>query len=78
MILFVIFLMITILACSTVKEKEYVTIKYILPPSPQRKEMILRENPSIKDYAEIINYYEHLVREWEAWGKNVKEIIKKP
>ena len=64
-----------ITACSTVKEKEFITYKYILPPFPQRKEIILSENPSIKEYAEIINYYESLVKQWEAWGKNVEKTL---
>ena len=42
-----------------------------LPPKPQR---IRIETPhSVKDYAEIIAYYERLVREWELWGDTVEK-----
>lgn len=44
-----------------------------LPPKPQR---IRIETPhSVKDYAEIIAYYERLVREWELWGETVESVI---
>lgn len=38
-----------------------------LPPKPQREE--LAEPESLSDIADILNYYEHLVQEWEAWGE---------
>ena len=44
-----------------------------LPPKPQR---IRIETPhSVKDYAEIIAYYEKLVQEWELWGETVESVI---
>jgi hypothetical protein len=45
---------------------------YVLPPKPQRKEIQAPQN--LQDYAQIINYYEHLVEEWEAWGELVEEM----
>ena len=30
---------------------------------------------SVKDYAQIINYYEHLVQEWEQWYECVEEML---
>lgn len=30
---------------------------------------------SVKDYAQIINYYEHLVQEWEQWGDTVSALV---
>ena len=45
----------------------------ILPPKPQREEM--PEIKSTKDFANVINYYEHLVQEWEQWGCSVDEIL---
>ena len=45
---------------------------YVLPPKPQRKEIQAPQN--LQDYAQIINYYEHLVEEWEAWSELVEEM----
>ena len=45
----------------------------ILPPEPQRVEQA--EVKSVADMAERINYYEHLVQQWEQWAKDVKGII---
>ena len=47
---------------------------YVLPPKPQRKE--IQAPKDLQDYAQIINYYEHLVQEWEAWGTVVEEMVK--
>ena len=47
---------------------------YVLPPKPQRKE--IQAPKDLQDYAQIINYYEHLVEEWEAWSTVVEEIVK--
>ena len=40
-----------------------------------REAIILPVNLELSDYAEIINYYEHLVQKWEEWGKSVKKIL---
>ena len=52
--------------CQTTKQKNE------LPPKPERQE--LQAPQTLKDCAEIINYYEHLVEEWEAWGELVEEM----
>ena len=59
-----------ILGCKTTNvEERYIT----LPPKPQRRE--LKEAESIQDIANILNYYEHLVQEWETWGDSVETIV---
>lgn len=30
---------------------------------------------SVKDYAQILNYYEHLVQEWEQWSNTVSLMV---
>lgn len=46
---------------------------YVLPPKPQRKE--LQAPQTIQDYAQILNYYEHLVQEWELWSNTVSSMV---
>ena len=46
---------------------------YVLPPKPQRKE--IQAPQDLQDYAQIINYYEHLVEEWEQWYECVEEML---
>ena len=58
--------------CKTTEK--IIQTKYVLPPKPQRKE--LQAPKDLQDYAQIINYYEHLVEEWEAWGLIVEEMVK--
>ena len=55
--------------CKTTKvEKEI-----ILPPKPKREEM---EAPKdLKEVAELLNYYEHKLQEWEAWAESVDAIL---
>ena len=48
---------------------------YVLPPRPQRQELTTPE--SLKDYAQILNYYEHLVQQWEQWGDTVTLMVEK-
>jgi hypothetical protein len=31
----------------------------------------LKAPQDLKDVADLLNYYEHLVEEWEAWGETV-------
>lgn len=45
----------------------------VLPPKPERQELPKVE--TVKDYALVINYYEHLLREWESWGQSVTGIV---
>ena len=55
--------------CKTTKvEKEI-----ILPPKPQRQE--LKAPQDLKDIAELLNYYEHLVQLWEEWGDKAEKLI---
>ena len=44
----------------------------MLPPRPQRQEL---EIESEKDIVHALNYYEHLVQEWEQWADTVEELI---
>lgn len=60
-----ILLPLTIQGCKTTKVEKEIT----LPPKPQRQE--LKAPQDIKDVADILNYYEHLVEEWEEWGDTV-------
>ena len=46
--------------------------EYQLPPKPERKE--IQAPKDLQDYAQLLNYYEHLVQEWEAWGELVEEM----
>ena len=64
-----ILLPLTILGCRTNKiEKEI-----ILPPKPQRQE--LKAPQDLKELADTLNYYEHLVQQWENWGDTVSKLI---
>lgn len=58
--------------CKTTEK--IIQTKYVLPPKPQRKE--IQAPKDLQDYAQIINYYEHLVQEWEAWSSVVEEMVK--
>lgn len=51
------------------------TNDFKLPPKPERQELEIPEKITLKDCAYIINYYEHLVQEWEEWGEAVSFII---
>ena len=57
----------TITGCAT-KPKAEIT----LPPKPERQEM--PEPKTMADIATVLNYYEHLVQEWESWGEAVENI----
>ena len=59
-----------ILGCKTTNVEER---DITLPPKPQRRE--LKESESMQDIANILNYYEHLVQEWEEWADTVTKII---
>lgn len=58
--------------CKTLEVKH----KIELPPKPQRQE--LKEPADLKDLAELLNYYEHLVQEYEVWADTVTKIIEEP
>ena len=68
MLLILLLLQITV-GCKTVPKS-----KTILPPMPQRE--IMPKVTSTKDFAKLVNYYEHLVQEWENWGDKVTLIVK--
>lgn len=59
--------MLTITGCRTTR------IEIELPPKPAREE---KEAPKdLKGIAELLNYYEHLVQQWEEWGSTVDAIL---
>lgn len=58
--------------CKTLEVKH----KIELPPKPERQE--LKEPKDLKDIAELLNYYEHLVQEYEVWADTVTKIIEEP
>ena len=58
----------TITGCRTTK-----VIEIELPPKPAREE---KEAPKdLKEVADLLNYYEHLVQQWEEWGSTVDAIL---
>ena len=58
-----------ITGCKTTKiEKEIV-----LPPKPQRQELKAPNN--LSEMVQTLNYYEHLVQQWENWGATVETIL---
>ena len=59
----------TIISCVTTQKTEIV-----LPEKPERQKM--PEVQTVQDVAKLVNYYEHLVREWELWGATVEEAVK--
>ena len=64
-------LVLTTTACVSNKAEKQI----VLPPEPQRAE--LKDPETMQDIATLLNYYEHLVQEWEAWGERVKNIVNK-
>ena len=68
--LLVVLLPLITLGCKTTKVEER---DITLPPKPHRQE--LKEPESIQDIANLLNYYEHLVQEWENWGDSVETIV---
>ena len=63
-----ILLPLTIQGCRTNKDLQ----KIELPPKPERVEQKAPE--SLSDLAELLNYYEHLVQDWENWGETVEKL----
>jgi hypothetical protein len=35
-----------------------------------------KEPESLSDLADLLNYYEHLVQEWELWADRAEKLIK--
>ena len=71
-ILFLLLFLPIMTGCKTTEK--IIQTKYVLPPKPQRKE--IQAPQTIQDYAKILNYYEHLVEEWEAWSILVEKTVK--
>lgn len=55
--------------CRTTKVEKEIE----LPPKPQRVEQ--KEPETLSDFAELLNYYEHLVQDWENWGDRAEKLI---
>ena len=45
----------------------------LLPPMPERIEQ--KEPETLADVAKLLNYYEHLVQEWELWGERTSHMV---
>lgn len=58
-----------ITGCRTTK----INKEIVLPPKPQRQE--LKAPNSLSEMVQTLNYYEHLVQEWENWGATVETIL---
>ena len=65
-----ILLPLTIQGCRTTKVEKGIE----LPPKPKRVEQ--KEPESSSDLADLLNYYEHLVEQWENWGDRAEKLIK--
>lgn len=63
-------LMLTTAACASKSKKED---ERKLPPMPERTELAPIETTA--DLVEALNYYEHLVQQWEAWGITAQAIV---
>lgn len=55
--------------CKTTKVENEIE----LPPKPERVEQ--KEPENLSDLADLLNYYEHLVQDWELWADTVTKII---
>ena len=62
--------MLTITGCVS---KPAVKSEIILPPKPERTEQ--KEPETLADVANLLNYYEHLVQEWELWGEITTSLV---
>ena len=65
-----ILLLLTIQGCKTTKVEKEIE----LPPKPERVEQ--KEPETLSDLADLLNYYEHLVQDWENWGDRAEKLIK--
>ena len=64
-------LLLTITSGCVTTRKSSITI----PPVPVREE--LQEVHSVRNMADMVVYYEYLLREWEKWGETVNRIVEK-
>ena len=69
-ILLMILLPLITTGCKTTKVENEIE----LPPKPERVEQ--KEPESLSDLADLLNYYEHLVEQWENWGDRAEKLIK--
>lgn len=53
--------------------KPKVKSEILLPPMPERTEQ--KEPETLADVAALLNYYEHLVQEWELWGEITTRMV---
>ena len=65
-----ILLPLTIQGCKTTKVQNEIE----LPPKPERVEQ--KEPETLSDLADLLNYYEHLVQDWELWADCAEKLIK--
>ena len=56
--------------CKTTKVEKEIE----LPPKPERVEQ--KEPENLSDIADLLNYYEHLVEQWENWADCTEKLIK--
>ena len=56
-------------------EKTEIEKEIELPPKPKRVEQ--KEPENLSDLADLLNYYEHLVQDWENWGDCAEKLIKR-
>ena len=56
--------------CKTTKVENEIE----LPPKPERVEQKAPE--TLSDLADLLNYYEHLVQDWENWADRAEKLIK--
>lgn len=68
LIFLIIFATLITAGCRTTRE-----IVAVLPPRPRRQEIGATDFDE-KSALYMLTYYEHLVREWEAWGESVANI----
>lgn len=38
----------------------------------------MKEPTNLKEIADLLNYYEHLVQQWETWGEITTRMVENP
>ena len=67
--LLIVLLLILIPGCKSIPEKR----EFTLPPMPEHVEF--EPVSSVKKMGEVIIKQDAIIKSWEAWGKNVKELL---
>ena len=67
--LLIVLLLILIPGCKSIPEKK----EFTLPPMPEHVEF--KPVSSVKEMGEVIIKQDAIIKSWEAWGKNVKELL---